>query len=59
MTLALASTKILERKGWKNGGREEGTERGEERVVNINSLITILQPTPIRPNLFQDQYLQE
>lgn len=38
MTLALASTKILERKGWKKRGREEGTERGKrERSTLILS----------------------
>lgn len=42
----------------REGGRKEGTERGKERGVHINALITILQPTPIRPNLLQDQHFQ-
>lgn len=50
MALVSASTKSLEREGWRDG---EG-----DRGVHINSLITILQPTPTRPDLLQDWHFQ-
>lgn len=54
MGLVLDFTKSLEGEGWREGGME----RRKEREVHINSLITILQLTPIRPNLLQDWHFQ-